>query len=103
MMRRRDFIALIGGAAVLPRAARAQKKTPVIGILGAASPNDAEVARNLAGFWKGLAETGYVEGQNVQVEYRWAEGRYERLPALAAELVARKVDVIVNEGGQPSL
>jgi putative ABC transport system substrate-binding protein len=61
------------------------------------------VARNLAAFRQGLAETGYIEGQNVRIEYRWAEGHYERLPALAAELVARNVDVIVNEGGAPSL
>jgi putative ABC transport system substrate-binding protein len=87
-----------------PRVARAQQATmPVIGLLGAASPNDAEVARNLAAFRRGLAETGYVEGQNVWIAYRWAEGHYERLPALAAELVARNVDVIVNEGGAPSV
>ena len=76
---------------------------PVIGLLGAAMPDDAEVARNVAAFRRGLAEMGYVEGQNLHIEYRWAEGHYERLPALAAELVARKVDVIVNEGGAPSL
>jgi putative ABC transport system substrate-binding protein len=75
----------------------------VIGLLGAAVPDDAEVARNLAAFRQGLAEAGYVEGQNVRVEYRWAEGKYDRLPALAADLVARNVDVIVNEGGAPSV
>ena len=84
--------------------AKAQpKKLPVIGLLGAAVPDDAEVARNLAAFRKGLAETGYIEGQNVQIEYRWAAGHYERLPELAAELVARQVEVIVNEGGGPSV
>src|SRR5216684_96416 len=102
-MRRREFITLLGGISLAwPRAASAQQpKMPVIGLLGAAVPDDAEVARNLAGFRQGLAETGYVEGQNVRIEYRWAEGNYERLPALAADLVARNVDVIVNEGGAP--
>jgi len=75
----------------------------VIGFLGAAVPDDAEVARNLAAFRRGLAETGYVEGRNVRIEYRWAEGHYERLPELAAELVVRNVDVIVNEGGASSV
>jgi putative ABC transport system substrate-binding protein len=103
-MRRREFVRLLGGVAVWPLAARAQQPAmPVIGLLGAADPDDAEVARNLAAFRRGLAENGYVEGQNVWIEYRWAEGRYERLPALAAELVARNVNVIVNEGGAPSL
>src|SRR5205823_10671442 len=70
---------------------------------GAAIPDDDEVARNLAAFRKGLGEAGYVEGQNFRIEYRWAAGDYARLPELAAELVARNVDVIVNEGGAPSL
>jgi putative ABC transport system substrate-binding protein len=103
-MRRRNFISFVGGAAAWPLAARAQQQAmPVVGLLGAAGPDDVEVARNLAAFRRGLAETGYVEGQNVRIEYRWAEGHYERLPALAAELVARNVDVIVNEGGAPSV
>jgi putative ABC transport system substrate-binding protein len=103
-MKRREFIGLLGGAVVAwPVAAPAQTAMPVIGVLGGANPNDAEVARNLAAFRRGLAESGYVEGQNVRIEYRWAESQYERLPALAAELVARKVDVIVNEGGAPSV
>jgi putative ABC transport system substrate-binding protein len=104
-MRRREFISLVAGAAAAwPLEARAQQKTvPVIGFLGAAVPDDAEVARNLTAFREGLAETGYVEGQNVQIEYRWAEDHYERLPALAAEFVTRKVGLIVNEGGSPSL
>jgi putative ABC transport system substrate-binding protein len=104
-MRRREFITLLGGISLAwPRAASAQQlKMPVIGLLGAAVPDDAEVARNLAAFRQGLAETGYVEGQNVRIEYRWAEGNYERLPALAADLVARNVDVMVNEGGAPSV
>jgi putative tryptophan/tyrosine transport system substrate-binding protein len=104
-MKRRKFIKLFGGlAAAWSFAVRAQPAAmPVIGLLGAAGPDDVEVARNLAAFRRGLAEIGYVEGQNVRVEYRWAEGHYERLPALAAELVARNVDVIVNEGGAPSV
>ena len=71
-----------------------QKAIPVIGILGATSPEIPLVAANLAGFRQGLGETGYVEGQNVTIEYRWANGEYDRLPALAADLVARKVDAI---------
>jgi putative ABC transport system substrate-binding protein len=102
-MRRRKFITLFGGAAVWPFAARAQPVMPVIGVLGAAIPNDAEVARNLAAFHRGLSETGYVDGKNVRIEYRWAASNYERLPALAAELVALDVNVIVTEGGAPSV
>src|SRR5437899_9083139 len=103
-LKRREFIALLGGASAWPLAARAQQPAmPVIGLLGAAVPDDAEVARNLTAFRRGLAETGYLEGKNVQIEYRWAEGHYDRLPALAAELVAHNVNVIVNEGGAPSV
>src|SRR6202035_3016830 len=74
-----------------------QKAMPVIGYLGGSSPDPS--AANLAAFRQGLNETGYVEGQNVAIEYRWAEGRYDRLPALAADLVGHKVDVIVASGG----
>ena len=100
MMNRRELILLVGGAMTAARAPRAQqKKMPVVGFLSGASP--APSAPYLAAFLQGLSESGYVEGQNVTIEYRWAEGRYDRLPALAAELVARKVDVIAALGGTP--
>jgi putative tryptophan/tyrosine transport system substrate-binding protein len=99
MMRRREFIAGLSGAvAVWPLTARAQKPAlPVIGFLGGESPDLYE--DRLRGFRQGLSETGYVEGRNVAVEYRWAEGRNDRLPALAADLVGRNVSVIVTGGG----
>jgi putative ABC transport system substrate-binding protein len=102
---RRDLIILLGGAAVgWPFAARAQqKRVPVIGILGLGYPEDPAIALNLAAFRRGLAETGFVEGQNVAIEYRWAVNDEKRLPALAAELVARKVDVMMTEGGTPTV
>ena len=98
-MRRRDFVILLAGAmGGRPSAVRAQQKAmPVIGFLGSTSRG----APFVAAFLEGLAETGYVEGQNAAIEYRWAEGRYDRLPALAAELVKRGVDVIVTQGGIP--
>jgi len=96
-MQRRRFIALLGAALALPSAGAAQQKAmPVIGFLGGAAPSQvASFAVNQAGFRQGLGETGWVEGQNLAIEYRWAEGHKDRLPALAADLVGRKVDVIV--------
>ena len=101
-MNRRELMLLLGGAMTAARGLRAQQKAlPVIGFLGSTSPGPNEPA--LAAFRQGLSEAGYVEGQNVAIEYRWADGRYDRLPALAADLVARKVDVIATTGGNASV
>jgi putative ABC transport system substrate-binding protein len=93
-MRRRDFIKVIAGSAsIWPFAVRAQQATtPLIGFLSSRSPNESEAL--VAAFRQGLAEAGYAEGQNVHLAFRWAEGRYDRLPELAAELIKAQVAVI---------
>jgi ABC-type uncharacterized transport system substrate-binding protein len=100
-MRRREFISLLGSAAAAgPFAARAQQPTPTIGFMSARSPEDS--VHLLEAFRRGLKEGGFVEGENVAIEFRWAHGDYGRLPALAADLLSRQVVVIVAAGGEPS-
>jgi putative tryptophan/tyrosine transport system substrate-binding protein len=98
-MKRREFITFACAAAAWPITARAQQPMAVIGYLhsGSPSPN----AHLVAAFRRGLMESGYVEGRNVMIEFRWAEGRYDELPALAAELISHRVAVIVTQGGDP--
>src|SRR3979490_3378433 len=99
-MRRRDFITLFSGAAAAwPESVGAQRRQmPILGYLSGQGPTAAGAARDLVAFRQGLREAGYIEGQNVVIEYRWAEGQYDRLPALAAQLVGRPVAVIVATG-----
>ena len=100
-MRRRDFFTLLGGAAGWPLALRAQQSAmPMIGYLHSGSP--APFAHLIAEFREALRESGYIEGQNVAIEYRWANGQYDRLPELASDLVKRQVAVIVTSGGSVS-
>ena len=99
-LRRREFIALLGGAAVAwPLVARAQQ-APLIGFMSSRSPEDSP--HMIEAFRRGLKEGGFVEGENVAIEFRWARGDYSRLPALAADLVGRRVTVITAVGGEPS-
>ena len=102
-MRRRELVTLIGAAAVAPaRIARAQQaQLPVIGFLHSGSPGP--FAKVVAAFREGLREAGYVPGQNVRIDFRWAEGNYELLPELALDLVRRDVSVIVAGGGSPAV
>jgi putative ABC transport system substrate-binding protein len=98
-MRRREFLGAMGGAAAWPLAAQAQQALPVIGFLHSTSP---EANRHLvAAFRAGMGEGGFIDGQNVAIEYRWGQGQYDRLPTLAADLVERSVAVIVTAGGVP--
>jgi putative tryptophan/tyrosine transport system substrate-binding protein len=102
-MRRREFIALLGGAAITsPLTASAQQRAmPLLGLLSGADP--VSYAPQLEGFRLGLRDHGFVEGQTIKIEYRWAESRYDRLPALAADLVSRKVDIIITQGTPAAL
>src|SRR5271167_503830 len=100
-MQRREFVTVVGGAAATwPFTARAQQPMPVIGFMSGRSPEDS--AHLVAAFRQGLAETGFVEGQNVTIEFHWARGQYDRLSALAADLVSRPVAVLVGVGGDAS-
>ena len=96
-MRRREFITLLGSAATMPLTAHAQQSRPVVGFVHGSSPG--YFAQMAPAFREGLKEAGYIEGQNLVIEYRWAEGQYDRLPALVADLLDRKVNVIFAAGG----
>ena len=100
-MRRRDVIGLLGAISA-STAARAQQPLPDIGFLHTSSPNDLVTATTVAAFREGLGQTGFYEGRNVRIEFRWAEGRYEALPSLARELIESKVNVLAATGGYVS-
>jgi putative ABC transport system substrate-binding protein len=102
-LKRRKFLGLLGCVAAWPLAVRAQQPMPVIGYLSVGSPQTDNIPGRLFAFRRGLDEAGYVEDRNVAIEYRWAEGRYERLPALAADLVRRQVAVIVAQNNATTL
>jgi putative tryptophan/tyrosine transport system substrate-binding protein len=101
-LKRREFITLLGGAALAwPLTARAQRPSiPIVGFLNSQSPGP--FSHMVGGFRESLAEAGFIEGQNIAIEYRWAEGQYDRLPALANDLVGRGLAVLVATGGEPS-
>lgn len=99
-VRRRDVIGLLGGAAAWPFAVRAQQPAPLIALMSGRSPEDSK--HLIAAIQEGLAETGFVEGKNITVEYRWALGQYDRLPALAAELIKLHPALLIAVGGDPS-
>src|SRR6201984_1172280 len=102
MINRREMMVLLGSAVTTPRALRAQQRAmAVIGLLGTTSPGP--FAPFVAAFLRGLSESGYVEGQNVAIEYHWAENRFDRLPALAADLVRRRVAAIFASATPPTL
>ena len=93
-MKRREFLGIVSWLAARPYAARAQQQLPVIGYLSSRSPSDSVAL--VAAFRKGLNEAGYVEGKNIAIEYRWADGQYDRLPAVAAELVQRGAVMLLS-------
>src|SRR5207245_991052 len=96
-MRRRKFLTLVGSAAVWPLSAHAQRGIPVVGFLSSRSPGESTAL--VTAFRQGLSEAGYVEGQNLHIAFRWAEGQFDRLPVLAAELVQSQVAVLATVGG----